>query len=231
MRARVFVLVAVAAWAELLRDRMERGDGFEVVGVAADGDGALRHLERLDPPPDIAILDVGAGLALRTARTLRGREPAVRLVAIGLDDNPAQVLSWAMVGATGLVARTASLDDLLSALTAVARGEAPCSPGVTGALLRGVGGSNSGMLNLTQSGRLTDREREVARLVADGFTNKEIAAHLRIEPGTVKSHVHSLIRKLGVSRRAQVAAKLRPDGLPSEWPESLPHIGGDDGPV
>lgn len=116
-------------------------------------------------------------------------------------------------------------------MTAVARGEAPCSPGVTGALLRGVGDSNSGMLNLTQSGRLTDREREVARLVADGFTNKEIAAHLRIEPGTVKSHVHSLIRKLGVSRRAQVAAKLRPDGLPSEWPESLPHIGGDDRPV
>lgn len=229
MQEKVFVVVAVAAWAELLGDRIERDDGFEVVGVAADGEVALSQLERLDPAPDIAVLDVGARLALSTARILRRRERAVRLVAIGLEENPAQVLSWAMVGATGLVARTASLGELLSALNGVARGEAPCSPGVTGALLRGVGGSTSGMLKGRQAGRLTDREREVARLVADGYTNKEIAADLQIEPGTVKSHVHSLIRKLGVVRRAQVASKLPPDGLPSEWPESVKHISRDGG--
>lgn len=226
VREKVFVIVAVAACAELLRNQLERGDDFEVVGIAVDGDAALRQIELIDPPPDIVLLDVGAHLALETARTLRGRETAIRLIAIGLDEDPAQVLSWAVVGATGLVARTASLNELLSTLAGVARGEASCSSGVSGALLRGVGSSNTGTLRRRPSGGLTHRQWEVARLVGAGFTNKEIAAHLQIEPGTVKSHVHSVIRTLGVSRRAQVAPKLRRDGLISEWPEWLTEIEG-----
>lgn len=221
LREKVFVVVAITAWGELLRDRIERTDGFEVVGIAADGGGALPQLELLDPPPDIVLLDVGAHLALKTARALRARDAAVRLVAIGLEEHPAQVLPWAMVGATGLVARTASVDELLSTLIGVARGEAPCSSGMTGALLRGVGTSSNVMLDERSSTELTSREREVARLVADGHSNKEIAAHLQIQPGTVKCHVHIIIRKLGVSRRTQVAAKLWRDNLGAEWPESL----------
>jgi DNA-binding NarL/FixJ family response regulator len=206
-RSLVFMVVTVAAWAELLYDHVRR-DGLELVGVAANGQDALHHIERLDRPPDIVLVEVGVQSALETARVLRDREPTIRLVAVGLDDNPVDVLAWAKVGAIGLIARTASLDELLSALTSVARGEAPCSPAVTAALLRGVGGSNGAMTNEMSTERLTEREREVAGLVAEGFTNKEIAVHLNIEAGTVKSHVHSVIHKLGVSRRAQVAAKL-----------------------
>jgi len=65
-----------------------------------------------------------------------------------------------------------------------------------------------------------------ASLVVGRFTNKEVAAQLQIEPGTVKSHVHSVIRTLGVSRRAQVAPNPRRDGLMSEWPEWLTQIEG-----
>lgn len=228
MREKVFVIVAVMACAELLRDRLQRSDSFEVIGVAVDGEGALRQMALLDPPPDIVLLDVGARLALETARTLRERTAAIRLVAIGLDEDPTQVLSWAVVGATGLVARTAPLDELLSTVTGVSHGEAPCSPGVSGALLRGVASSSGGMLSRRLAGGLTDRQWEVARLVGAGFTNKEIASHLQIEPGTVKSHVHSVIRTLGVSRRAQVAAKLRQIGLISEWPNSPTDSDGPD---
>jgi DNA-binding NarL/FixJ family response regulator len=216
---KIFVIVSVLACGELLCERLQHKDGLEVIGVAADGEGALRQIDMFHPQPDIVLLDVGSRLALETARALRDRATVIRLVAIGLDAEPAQVLSWAVVGATGLVARTASLDELLSIVTGVARGEAPCSPGVSGALLRGVGSSNSAMSRRSLSGGLTDRQWEVARLVGAGFTNKEIAAHLQIEPGTVKSHVHSIIQTLGVSRRSQVAAKLRRDGLISEWPE------------
>jgi two-component system nitrate/nitrite response regulator NarL len=213
VRQRVFVISAVIAWAELLRDWIDGHHGFQVVGIAADGEGGLRQVERLDRPPDIVLLDVGAPLALKTARLLRARDPAPRLVAMGLDENPSQVLSWAMARANGLVARTASLEELLTALTDVARGEETCSPGVTGALLRGVGNSTQPTVKERPSASLTDREREVAQLVVHGSTNKEIASRLQIELGTVKSHVHSVIRKLGVSRRIQVATELRDDDL------------------
>jgi two-component system nitrate/nitrite response regulator NarL len=208
MHTRLFVVVAITAWADLLRERFQRDDEFEIVGVAADGERAERQLARLDRSPDIVVLDVDARLALRAATAVHHRDAAVGLVAVGLDDNPTQVLSWALAGATGLVARTASLGELLGALAAVARGEAPCSPTISGALLRGVGSHENSLLPGNSKIQLTDREHEVARLLADGFSNKEIAMRLQIEPGTVKSHVHSVIRKLGVSRRAQVAGKL-----------------------
>jgi DNA-binding NarL/FixJ family response regulator len=227
---RIFVIVSVLACGELLQERLQHMTGLEVIGVAADGEGALRQIETFHPQLDIVVLDVGTRLALETAHALRDRRAAIRLVAIGLDEEPAQVLSWAVAGATGLAARTASLDELLSIVTGVARGEAPSSPGVSGALLRGVGSSNSAMSRRSLSGGLTDRQWEVARLVGAGFTNKEIAAHLQIEPGTVKSHVHSIIQTLGVSRRSQVAAKLRRDGLISEWSESPTDTGGRGSP-
>lgn len=67
--------------------------------------------------------------------------------------------------------------------------------------------------SFTPSTSLTTREREVAVLLADGLTNKEIASHMQIEPGTVKSHVHNVIRKFGVRRRAQVVARIRDGAL------------------
>ena len=213
MRARIFVVVAIAAWAELLSERIDRLDHFEVVGRAADADRALPLIEQLRPLPDIVVLDVAARFSLGAARSLRTCSPDLRLVAIGLDENPGQVLSWAMVGATGLVARTSSLDELLTTLAGVARGEAPCASSLAGALVRGVGSSDGAIQRGTPYLRLTQRERQVARLVAEGLSNKEIATRLQIEQGTVKSHVHSVIHKLGVSRRAQVAATLRRNGL------------------
>jgi two-component system, NarL family, nitrate/nitrite response regulator NarL len=210
VRQRVFVMVPVAAWAELLSERIEKEGAFEVVGLASDAQVGLRQVETLDPPPDIVLVDA----RLEKAGALRTRRQAARLVAVGLEENPAQVLAWAMAGAAGLVARTASLEELLAILTGVARGESPCSPEVSGALLRGVGTAER---NGTAHPRLTDREWEVARLVEDGLTNKEIAARLQIEHGTVKAHVHNVIHKLGVSRRGQVGATLRREGPAADW--------------
>jgi two-component system, NarL family, nitrate/nitrite response regulator NarL len=204
VRQSVFLIVRVAAWGELLSDRMEREAAFEVVGLADDAEAGIAQVERLDPPPDIVLVDAG----LEMARAPRARHGSARLVAVGLEKNPKQVLSWALAGATALVARTASLEELLTTLTGVARGESPCSPEVSGALLRGVGTAERAIRNGTPPTRLTDREWEVARLVEDGLTNKEIATRLQIEPGTVKAHVHNVIHKLGVSRRVQVGAAL-----------------------
>jgi DNA-binding NarL/FixJ family response regulator len=206
MTRRVFTIVAVKAWAQLLGDRIERMPEFEVVGSAPDGAVALDELRRLDPPAGIIVIDVDTRLALETASVVLRSDATGQLIAVGLDEDPADAVAWAMAGAVGLVDRTASLDELLNTLAEVARGEPHCSAGIAGALLRGISSANDGSRRNAMP--LTGRELEVARLVASGLTNKEIATRLQIAPGTVKSHVHSVIRKLSVARRAHVASKL-----------------------
>jgi DNA-binding NarL/FixJ family response regulator len=207
---RIFVVASALIWAQLLRDRMVRGDAFDVVGITADGDRAIREIDRLVRPPHMVVLDVNARSALAAATTLRCRDTGMRLVAIGLEDDPAQVLAWATAGAKGLLSRTASLNELLRTVTLVTAGKTPCSPDLIDALLRGV---ERGSLPTGAHEGLTERQYQVAQLLAEGLTNKEIASRLQIESGTVKAHVHSVIHKLGISRRAQVAARLRRDGV------------------
>jgi DNA-binding NarL/FixJ family response regulator len=210
MQRRVFTVVAVKAWAQLLGDRLERIPEFEVVGTAPDAVVARDELRRLDPPADIIVIDVDTQLALQTAPLLLS-EGIEQLIAVGVDENPAHALAWAIAGAVGLVDRTAAVEELLDTLTEVARGESHCSAGIAGALLRGISSANSGSRRNAMP--LTERELEVARLVASGLTNKEIATRLTIAPGTVKSHVHSVIHKLRIARRAHVASKLPQDNL------------------
>ena len=206
----MFVIAAIRIWAELLRDRMALGEDFDVVGATADGDAAIRDIDRLVAPPDMVVLDVNAPSANTTAATLRRRNAKMRVVVIGLESDPAQVFSWATAGAKGLVARTASLDELLRTLTSITAGGTPCSPVLMDALLRAV---ERGALHSGATEGLTERQYQVAELLAEGLTNKEIASRLQIESGTVKAHVHSIIHKLGISRRAQVAGRLHGHGV------------------
>jgi DNA-binding NarL/FixJ family response regulator len=225
VRQGVFIVVAVKAWAQLLGDRIERLPEFEVIGSGTDGADALAELERSDAQGGIVVIDVGTQLALPTASALLRSDATMRLVAVALDEEPGQAMAWASAGAIGLVGSTASLDELLSTLTEVARGEASCSAGISGALLRGITNNNGGSRLARNATPLTGRELEVAWLVARGFTNKEIATRLQIAPGTVKSHVHNVIRKLGVGRRAHVSSKLPQESrLPPATPSSIPVI-------
>ena len=217
-RQRVYLVVAVKAWAQLLGDRIERIPEFEVIGSSADAGAALVELERLDAPARIVVIDVGTPLALQTAAALLRSHTTEQLVAVALDENPGHAIAWASTGAIGLVGRTASLEELLGTLADVAGGEASCSAGISGALLRGIGSVNGGSRHSRNTTPLTGRELEVAWLVAGGFTNREIATRLHISEGTAKSHVHSVIRKLGVARRAHVAGKLPQDESPTPLP-------------
>lgn len=218
----VFIVAPVKAWAELLGDRIGRLPEFEVIGSATDGAAdALAELERFDAPGGIVVVDVGTQHALPTASAFRRSHAAIRLVAVALDEEPSQAIAWASAGAIGLVGRTASLDELLSTLTEVAGGRASCSAGISGALLRGITNNNGGSRLAHNATPLTERELEVARLVASGFTNKEIATRLQVAPGTVKSHVHKVILKLGVGRRAYVSSKLPQGSVSAPDPQVI----------
>lgn len=223
--ARIFGVVSTVAWGELLRALLGTRGSIECAGIAIDGDLALKQIAATTPPVDIALIDITARRALEMAQRVRRDRSPLRVVALGLDGDPREALTWAMAGAVGLVAHNATSEELVRALTGVARGEAPCSPVVISALLRAVGTPaerTSGEPGMA----LTAREREVAELIAIGLTNKQIAASLQIEPGTVKSHVHSVIRKLRVSRRAQVAALVHREGAASIVDEAAQGVNG-----
>ncbi|MBU9765513.1 response regulator transcription factor [Mycobacterium sp. TNTM28] len=221
MRHHVFAIVAVRAWAELLGDWMRGIPGFEMAGTAADAATALVELARIDSPVDIVMIEVSTRLALESVAALRRADPPRKLIAVALDDDPGEAMAWASVGAAGLLGRNASAEQLGHALVNVARGAVHCSDEISGALLRGIG-ANGGRSAADAHNGLTDREQEVARLLAHGLTNKEIADHLHISPGTVKSHVHNVICKLGVRRRAYVARKLGHAGAAVRVRESAP---------
>jgi DNA-binding NarL/FixJ family response regulator len=128
------------------------------------------------------------------------------------------VIACAEAGIAAYVAREGSLDDLVATLHSVMRGEARVSPRIAAVLLRRVGDMATGRAQRVRASPLTERETEIAGLVADGLSNKQIARRLRIRLPTVKNHVHNILEKLEVGRRTEIGAAL---GLVTEAPAAI----------
>ncbi|WP_197514979.1 response regulator transcription factor [Mycobacterium sp. 852013-50091_SCH5140682] len=152
---------------------------------------------------DIILLDMSALGSASSARLFCRECPSVKVVALAVPETEHHVLACVEAGVMGYVAREGSIDDLVCAIRHAARGEALCSPSITGGLMRRVA-----MLAHDNSvtNRLTPRELEIAEHIALGTTNRGIASSLGIELCTVKNHVHNILDKLGIERRADVAA-------------------------
>jgi len=171
---------------------------------------AAEDIQRLpECSPDVIVLDMAARGSLDLIRRLSAHAPHVRVVAFAIDETEHDVLLCAEASAAGYVACDGTLEDLLSTIRSVARGELLCSPRIAATLFRAlrIQGpvANADALALT----LTAREREIAPLLERGLSNKDIAAQLHIEVATVKNHVHNLLEKLEVGSRGEAAARLR----------------------
>lgn len=197
----------VRLYSEGIRHFLEQQPGYRVVGVASRAAELLRQAEqRL---PSLVLLDQALPGGLETLRGLRRLLPSCRVVALGEPEQEEALLAWAEAGVAGFVPRDASLEDLLQTVTAAGRGELHCSPQVAGQLLRRLAArAEAGPTSLPRL-PLTAREAEIVQLIDQGLANKEIASRLGIEIATVKNHVHNLLEKLQVHRRAEAAARLR----------------------
>jgi two-component system nitrate/nitrite response regulator NarL len=181
------------------------GKGLELVGAAigaADGVAAIRALETA---PDVVLVDVAGGKDIETARRLLDALPHLPVLAIAVPTRETELIACAQTGVGGFLAREATVEELVAGLERSARGEAVCSPGLAPALLRCLSALTHRRLTTS---RLTVRELEVARLIADGLSNKQIAHRLCIELSTVKNHVHHILVKLGAPGRSAAAAHL-----------------------
>jgi DNA-binding NarL/FixJ family response regulator len=188
---------------------------IEVVGEAADGAEAVslaaaRH-------PDVILMDLRMprldGLAA-IAELVRGQSRA-RVIVLTTYDADADVIAALDAGAVGYLLKDARRTDLVAAVRAAAAGQTVLSPAVTRQLLRGHRADDHRGRRPAE-GLLSDREREVLALVADGSTNQQVASRLFISQATVKSHLLNIYAKLGVNdRAAAVAQGLRRGLLPS----------------
>jgi DNA-binding NarL/FixJ family response regulator len=209
-QVRVFVVAEVRLYEQGLAQVLERDPRYVVAGTASSVGEGIARMRGLEPLPDVAIVDLIGPGGPAAVGAMRDGIPDLKVIALGIRELESDVLAWAEAGVDGFVSPKASLDDLMATVDSVARGEALCSPRMTAALLRHVGTlARSQRSASTPAVTLTARETEIAGLIDQGLSNKEIAQRLCIELPTVKNHVHNLLEKLGVRRRGEAAAAWR----------------------
>jgi DNA-binding NarL/FixJ family response regulator len=202
----VFVVSGTLLYAELLAYALAQRESVELLGSALDTPSAAARVAEADP--DVALVDVPGPDSLRGVREIRRASPRSKIVALAIPEVADVIVRCVEAGIAGYVAREeASLDTLVETLRAVHAGEAPCSPRIAAALIERVS-ILAAQGRAEPTARLTSREYDVAQLLRDGMSNKEIATTLHIELSTVKNHVHSILEKLEVRRRGEVIALL-----------------------
>jgi DNA-binding NarL/FixJ family response regulator len=218
------ILIAsdVRLYSEGLRQFLGAQADFHVVGIADCASAALREVE--SGRPELVLLDQALPGSLETLRGIRRLHPGCRVITLGLPDREEALLMWAEAGAAGFVPRDASLEELLETIGSALRDELLCSPRVAASLLRRLASrASAGPANPPRQ-PLTAREAMIVSLIDEGLSNKEIAGRLGIEVATVKNHVHNLLEKLRVHRRAEAAARLRGKDPRRPTPQQSFHI-------
>lgn len=213
---RVFIVAGIRLYREGLEAIIGREGRMSVAGTAADVSAACAAV--LHAQPDVVLLDAAPEPPPLAVRALVAAWPEAPIVVLGLPeaDLDREVLECVQAGAAGYVTREAGLADLVDAVASAARGEMVCSSSVAGALARSLARLAAETAPPPPEAVLTPRERQIARLIADGLSNKEIARRLHIELPTVKNHVHRILGKLQVQRRGEAAARLH--GLRVPYP-------------
>ena len=178
--------------------------GVRIVGEGEDVASAVRAI--VDLQPDVVLLDVhlpggGGGEVIKQVGV---RAPGTRFLALSVSDAAEDVIGVIRAGARGYVTKSISSDDLLEAIQRVATGDAVFSPRLAGFVLDAFSGSIEVASIDEDLDRLSQREREVLKLIARGYSYKEIARELFISIKTVETHVSSVLRKLQLSNRHQL---------------------------
>ncbi len=160
--------------------------------------------------PQVVLLDVGLikGDSLRVAARVRIECPATRVIVMDLLPAREDIVEFVNVGVAGFIMKDASLEELVDAIRAVARGDSVLPPPMVNTLLSHI--AHEAVANkrprTREAVRMTARERQVIDLIAEGLSNKEIAARLNVATHTVKSHVRNVMEKLTLHTRLQIAA-------------------------
>ena len=188
--------------------------GLDVVGEAEDASEAVRLSAQRDP--DVILMDIGVrgGPTVDAIRRLRLAAPRAQVLLMTVSAEESEIVEAIMAGASGCLLKDSDGDQVLAAITAAAAGQSALSPGIVSALIqRAREHEPSSASDAGDRPPLTKREREILTLIVEGSDNKEIAAELMISPETVKTHVSTVLEKLGAGNRVEAAVKAVRAGL------------------
>ena len=190
-----------------VRSLLELSESIEVIAEAPDGAEAIRTIPEIKP--DVVLLDMRmpgkSGLDVLQQLSTDGTLPPTIILTTFDDDE--LVLAGIKAGAKGFLLKDVSLEELVGAIRTVAQGGSMVKPAVTQRLLKGLENMHTDFSSLDRPDPLTERETEILRLMAGGYSNKEIANSLGVAEGTVKNHVSNILSKMGVRDRTRAVLK------------------------
>jgi DNA-binding NarL/FixJ family response regulator len=206
------IRVAVCAGIRLYRDglvhSLSRAEGLDV--VAAIGDATAPAIATLRTArPCVVVVDATGADGADVLRRIAEGLPDATVVALAIPEVGEVVVACAEAGVAAYTTRESSLDELVETVRRAVRREVVFAPHIGHALMQRVHALAEARPAEQARARLTRREREIVELIDAGLSNKQIATTLSIELATVKNHVHNILGKLGVERRAEAAASLR----------------------
>ena len=195
-------------------------DEIEVVGLARNGEEALA-LTATDRP-DVVLMDLNMPVmnGIQATQRLRLRHPAVRVLVLTTYADDAWVMDAIRAGAAGYLLKDTRRNDLVAAIKGTAEGKSFLDPAVAGMLMRQMIAEPAARpVDAGQVDVLTERELDVLRLLAQGYSNPEIAQRMHLAAGTVRNYVSTILQKLGVGDRTQAAVVALQRGLisNSDW--------------
>ena len=185
--------------------------GFEVVAQVGDGQSAVSEALRLKP--ELVLLDITMPqvTGLEALHHIKKSLPETNVVMLTVSDDDADLLEAVKSGANGYLLKSLTADEFLDMLNGLQRGEAAMTRQTTARLLKGL--TQSASQPFEAAGRLTPREIELLRLVADGMSNRAIAQALSVSPNTVKYHMKNILQKLNVQNRTEAVSYAIGAGL------------------
>lgn len=193
--------------------RAELASRVSIVGEAGTVDEAIDVIRKA--APEVVLLDVHMpdGGGLRVLEAALAQRPDQRVLVLSVSDAPEDVIALVRAGARGYVEKSISTDELVAAIEQVAAGEPVFSPRLAGFVLEAFSGRAPAAPVDPEIEQLTDRERDVLRLIARGYAYKQVGLKLGISPRTVESHVSSVLRKTQLSSRHELARWAGERGL------------------
>jgi DNA-binding NarL/FixJ family response regulator len=189
-----------------LKELLNAQPDFTVVAAVDSATTALLKQTK----PDVILLDatLGNGDSLRLVSTIRKTTPAARVIVMDLLPVREDVIDFIRAGANGFLVKDATVDDCVRTIRSVADGADVVPPVLTATLLSHIADQaiDRAAPQVINAVRMTNREREIIGLIAEGLSNKDIAQRLDIATYTVKSHVHNILEKLALHTRLEIAA-------------------------
>jgi DNA-binding NarL/FixJ family response regulator len=202
---RLLISDSLRVFRECLTSFLVKQKGLAVVGQAEDIEETLQMTKQINPDVVLIGSSLNKGEALKLTYEISTTYPDSKVLIMGLSEIEQTVFEFIEAGASAYTLKHGSLEELVKAIEGTCRGEAVCSPRIAysvSARIAQLSRSNFNRSEIHHS-LLTEREEEVLQLLADGLSNKHIAARLCISLSTVKNHVHNILEKLDVRNRAE----------------------------